>query len=244
MKAMYQVVIALLLLTVSSNSSQASSLPDFPFVTVEESASRNVRPDEALVSFEIVAFAQRAEPANATMVATMNAVVALTEQLGIAPEAITAYEVDKRAKRQRDDDYNELDILGYEFSRSVSIKLSDLDRYVQLMEKLLTMDHVEGIGTEFSSAKRSEVEAELIAEAANKAREKAAIMAKGLNVELGSVFAFNDSGSFSSFFATFGLSNGYGSMAGISVTGSRGNSIFIPKFIEIQKTINVIYKLQ
>lgn len=81
MKAIYQVVIVSFFLTVFSNPSQASSLPDFPFVTVEASASQNVRPDAALVSFEIVAFAAQAEPANAAMVATMNDVVAFIESL-------------------------------------------------------------------------------------------------------------------------------------------------------------------
>lgn len=222
-------------------TTQASPLPDFPFVTVSETVTKKVVPDRAVVSFSITTFAQTSEPAKATMVDTMNQVVALAKEMGIDANDITAYDIDKQTKRKKDDDYNELEILGYEFSRFVNFELKNLDRYSELMDKLLDTDHVAGIETKFDTSKRMEIEAELIAEAAEKARSKAALMAKGLGVKLGSVYAFNEGGSFRSFFNTFGLADSYS--VGSMVTGSR-ITMLIPKYIEISNDINVIYKIE
>ena len=96
------------------------------------------------------------------------------------------------------------------------------------------------------SVKLSEID--LIAKAAAEAREKADVMAKGLGVSIDSVFAFNDTGSFQTFFSTFGLRGedvGQRMMRErIGVSGSRVNDIFMPQSIQITKKVNVIYKLK
>jgi uncharacterized protein YggE len=79
-------------------------------------------------------------------------------------------------------------------------------------------------------------------EAAEKAKQKAEHMATGLGVKITSVFAFNDTGSFSSFFATFGLENESRALAMMRSKGNAAN-IFVPQFIEVSKSINVIYKI-
>lgn len=89
------------------------------------------------------------------------------------------------------------------------------------------------------------IEVELIKEAAAKAKQKAKHMASGLGVRLGSVFAFNDSGSYASFFATFGLStdrSGY--LAKAMRSEAENSKAFIPQYIEVSKSINVVYKIQ
>ena len=72
-------------------------------------------------------------------------------------------------------------------------------------------------------------------------------MAAGLDVKLGKVFAFNDSGSFDNFFASFGVEQRFRSGAfEMSVSGSRQRSttVFIPQTIELSKTVNVIYRIE
>ena len=108
------------------------------------------------------------------------------------------------------------------------------------------MENIIGISNRFDVSNKVEIGQELIAEAAAKAKNKATQMATGLGVELGSVFAFNDTGSFQTFFATFGLQGnnaGYRYDASESMAMRSEKAAFIPEFINISKRINVVYKL-
>lgn len=230
------------LLAFYAYSGAASPLPDFPFVTVEGNAVKEVRPDIAVVRFEITTFSNSSEAANKALYKVTEEVLKIANELQIPTEALTSYEIEKQIKRKTDEDYNALEILGYEFSRSVKIELDTLNTYSELIHKLTVIDNVHNVSTDFDTSQREKLEIELISKAAKNARHKATIMAKGLGVQIDSVFAFNEFGSFNSFFSTFQLSN---NLSRISVTGSRmREQIFIPKYIEIEKSINVIYKLQ
>jgi uncharacterized protein YggE len=177
---------------------------------------------------------------------TTSNVIELLLNLGIPKSAITSYEIDKHTKRKRDEDYNQLNILGYELSRQVEVDLTNLEIYPKLIAELIKLDFVSGFSAQFDTSKRDQVSTELISIAASNAKRKAEIMANGLGVKLDSVFAFNDSGSFDSFFATFGLNEKFGveSFAMAAERSRAADLIFIPKFIEVKKQVNVIYKLQ
>lgn len=221
-----------------------SPLPDFPFVAVTGESSQQVKPDKATITFRIIIFSESSEDANSKMgEATKEAVDAILV-LDVPKSAITSYEIDKRTKRRRDEDYNQLDILGYEFSRRIKVEITRLDLYSQMMEKLLNVEYIEGFSTEFDSSKREEISEILFASAASNAKNKAEFMAKGLGAKIESVFAFNDSGSFEDFFGTFGLTKSYGVEAFAMRSRQDSSDIFIPQFIEINKQINVIYKLK
>lgn len=238
--------LALLLLCTLSFSVFASALPDFPFVTVQGEASKDVKPDMATISFEIMTFSENADTANQQMLDTTSAVLTILEKMAIPTSAITAYEIDKTTKREKDKDYNWLRILGYEFSRSLKVELSNFTLYTELMDQLLKLDNTESFTTHFDTSIRDDVTTELFALAAADAKRKAGIMAKGLGVKVDSVFAFNDSGSFESFFATFGLPDQmYSSVERMRVSGTRiDQQMFIPQFITVSKQVNVIYKIK
>ena len=222
---------------------QASPLPDFPFVTVEGSAMREVKPDIASVRFEIESFAKDSESASEQLHSVTDKVIKTLVGLGIKEDSITSYEIDKQTQRKRDDDYNTLEILGYEFNREFVVQVNNLEHYSALVEQLTEIDNVHGFATEFDTSERDEIVKALIAEAAEDARSRASMMAAGLGVKLDSVFAFNDSGSFENAFATFGLS-GQNRVFGMAVMRSRSSDMFMPKYIEVHKTINVVYKIK
>lgn len=222
----------------------ASTLPDFPFVTVTGESSRSVSPDKAIMRFSLITFHKRAEVAKKQLDdASFNTVKTLLS-FDIKKDDIVSYEVNKRVKRKRGKDYNDLDILGYEFTQSFEIALNHLDSYSELSHSLLKAEHVQGISSQFDYSKRDDVEVELIREAASQAKQKAENMAAGLGVSIGSVFAFNDSGSFNSFFASFGLSEHQALAQTRFRSAPPSSQLFIPQNIEIKKSINVIYKIE
>lgn len=222
----------------------ASSLPEFPFVTVTGESVRKVEPDTARITFNLVTFNKDAEQAKQTLFVASNDVVKTIGKHNIDTKDITSYEISKQAKRERNKGYNTLDILGYEFTQRIEVQINDIERYVDLTTDLLSASNLENIQSRFEYSKRDSVETELIAEAAKKAKDKAKQMAKGLDVKIGSVFAFNDTGSFTSFFATFGIDSSRNMpYRAMSAEQSRSSNLFVPQYIEISKSVNVIYKL-
>lgn len=233
--------------TFISAASLASSLPDFPFVTVQGTASKELPPDRADVSFTIETFDEKAETADRILADTTVAVLNVLSTLNIPDSAITAYEISKYTKRERGDNYQGLAILGYEMSRDFTVELDNIDNYAPLFEALMKMQNVADVDSNFSVSNADEITLSLISAAAANAKAKAQTMAAGLDVKLGKVFAFNDSGSFDNFFASFGVKQRFRSGAfEMSVSGSRQRSttVFIPQTIELSKTVNVIYRIE
>ena len=233
--------------TFISAASLASSLPDFPFVTVQGTASKELPPDRADLSFTIETFDEKAEAADRILADTTVAVLSVLSTLNIPDSAITAYEISKYTKRERGDNYQDLAIQGYEMSRNFTVELDNIDNYAPLFEALMKMQNVADVDSNFSVSNADEITLSLISAAAANAKAKAQTMAAGLDVKLGKVFAFNDSGSFDNFFASFGVEQRYRAGAlEMSVSGSRQRSttVFIPQTIELSKTVNVIYRIE
>lgn len=240
-------LLASLMLLCSALQLQASPLPDFPFVTVTGESSRQVAPDIATVQLQLLVFNKRAQAAQTELEATTSKLLQTLQRLDIDFKKISSEQVNKRTKRSRkNSSYEELDILGYELSQQFKIELEDLTKYPQLSTDLLKMENLVGVSTRFDLSNKEDIEIELIAEAGSKAKNKAKLMASGLGVKLGQVFAMNDTGSFQSFFATFGLgaeSYGYARQEKYASTMAAPKAAFIPEFIDISKRINVVYKL-
>jgi uncharacterized protein YggE len=231
-----------------SGFNNASTMPDFPFVTVTGKSVIKVEPDMATLEFYVVTFNKEATLAKSLLNKTSNDVVIILKSNGILETEIKSFEINKQAMRASDDEYNDLAILGYEFIQKFKVTINDLKIYSKLTNELMDINNVEDIESYFDFSKKDEIEVELIKEASKKAKQKAENMALGLGVKIDSVFAFNDSGSFSSFFATFGFRSEYrgASIALLAPGSSNPNSsnIFIPHYIEISKSINVVYKIK
>lgn len=201
----------------------------------------------ATIQLQILVFEKRASSAQSSLDSTTAKLLQVLQNNNIPATSISSDEVNKRTKRARDKrSYEELEILGYELSRHFTIELDDLAKYPNLSTDLMKLENVIGVSSQFDISNRQDIEVELIADAGQKAKNKAKQMASGLGVKLGSVFAMNDSGSFQSFFATFGLesqSYGYARNEKMALTRAGTQASFIPEFIQISKRINVVYKL-
>ena len=239
--------LGLVLLLSTTFATLASPLPDFPFVTVSGESSSQVSPDVATIRLQALVFDKKAANAQEQLTETTANLVTLLEQNDIALNKISSDQVRKRAKRARNNkSYEELEILGYELSQQFTIEVDDITKYPVLSNELAKMANVVGISSQFDVSNKQDIEIELIAEAGMKARIKAKQMAAGLGVKLGDVFAINDTGSFQTFFATFGLeseSYGYNTREELASTKSMSRASFIPEYIEISKRVNVVYRL-
>lgn len=239
-------LLGLILIFCCTFSVTASPIPDFPFVTVTGDSSRKVAPDMVTIELQALVFDKDAKQAQAKLEKTTVSLVTLLEENAIDLNKISSQQVNKRTKRARkNNSYDDLEILGYELTRQFKIELNDLKHFAALSNALLKMDNIVGISNKFDVSNKQEIGLELIAEAGAKAKTKANQMATGLGVELGSVFAFNDTGSFQTFFATFGLGseNHYNRRTMADMGFRSEKAAFIPEFIEITKRVNVVYRL-
>lgn len=223
---------------------KASTLPNFPFVTVSGDSIRKVVPDEAKIHFTLVTFNKNAEQAHATLKTTTSLIIDAMRANQIADKNITSFEINKYVKRAKDTNYNSLEIMGYELNQQFEISLTNLEKFAEISAALTELQNIENIRSQFDYSKRDEIEIELIKEASQQAKLKASHMAAGLGVKLGAIFAFNDSGSYTSFFATFGLNTTSYRVAEMRKPSPQTSNLFIPQYIEIQKTINVIYRIE
>ena len=237
-------VLGYIFLLVLSSNVFSSPIPDFPFVTVTGESTRKVAPDNAVINLQVLTFAKESLKAHEDLNKTIQDILTILKNNGVSTKNITSYEIRKNTKRTREKNgYNNLDILGYELSQTFEVKLDNLKNYSTITSELTKTNNVESIASQFDATNREDIEIELITEAGKKAKLKANQMALGLGVKIDSVFAINASGSYQSFFATFGLNTG-GGLNFNSPSMANVNSMFIPKYIEISKSINVVYKLE
>ncbi|MES2925006.1 MAG: SIMPL domain-containing protein [Verrucomicrobiota bacterium] len=220
--------------------SSASPIPDFPFIAADSQAEREVPPTNATVYFTVLAFAKSSEESTNIVQSALGKVITALKAEGVGENLIRAHDLDKSAVRNREKDANnDSDILGYEVSRRVELKLPELVNYPKIVRTLMAADHVTSTSSIFDTSKRDEVEAELTGEACSKARKKADLLAKGAGVTITGVHAVSEKG-FSDFASDFGFS-----YAGVLRGGPDVPEIplFVPTLIELRASVNVLYRL-
>jgi len=220
----------------------AKSLPDFPFVVTTGSAERSVKPDIATIRIRVLAFHQDSAVALQQVAETSNKLTAVLQQLKLPLSALEASDLEKDVKRQRGDNYDDLQILGYEVTRSFTLNLTVLDLYPELAVQLLTLNHITSLSAEFDSSLREQLEAELVTAAAKDAAKQADRMAQSLGNKIHSVYAMSQASDFGNFFAAFGADSHQLSAMAMG-DGEVPLKMFIPQTIEIQQGINVVFRL-
>lgn len=222
----------------------ASPLPDFPFITVTGEASLEVAPDKAHIQFVIRSTAETAEVATNAVYKQSADLIHFLKTQGIDEADIDASQIDKNPLYK---DYNNRTITGYEASQPVRVTINTLDTYPDVANYLFTQQFIFSINSSFDNSRRAEYEQELALRAGKDASERASNLAKALNVEIDSVYAISEAGGWQ-------LSNQFG-FSGSAVSYMRASvelkdssvqsgQLILPKHINLQKSINVIYKLK
>ncbi len=220
-------------------ASQASPLPDFPFVFARGHARLDVAPDIGTLTFKV--YARHADLTKATAVVQDRSEQLLTSlsERKIAQRDIVAYEISKDVVREREKE--EPKIVGYEVTRRFSVTLRDLKNCEPLVKALLAMENVIDVSATFDRTDRKKIEAELIAKAGQNAREEAEHMARGLGAQLGPVFAISDRG-FADLAEVIGMRD-FNRFLPL-YRGGESQVLFVPATISLQKDVTAIFKLK
>ena len=241
MKSMLLTAILILALPLSS---QASPLPDFPFVTVTGTAEMEVAPDSARITLVIRANAETADAATSAVYQQGRSLLNYLASKGVDLADIEAAQINKEATYQ---DYSSRIITGYAATQPVVVQLRSLEHYVIVMDHLFRQPAIFSIQGQFETSQKQQLEQELMAKAGADARQRAERLARAQGAEIHSVFAINEGhrswGNLGSDFG-FGAGSGvYGVMRTASADRAESNLV-LPKHIRIQQSVQVLYRLQ
>lgn len=217
----------------------SNDFPDFPFVFTEGKGKLEVPPDIATVSFKVQAFDSDSSKALQDVYNRCADLINYFSDQKIEKEEIVSYEIDKRAIRETKE-FVQLKITGYEVSRRFTVTLRNIGLYEQFIKKIVSMENLVDFSTKFDRTDRKEIEARLLTEASQNAREQAELMAKGFDAQLGPIFAVSQQG-FSHLAPKFDLR---GVSEGRTSTVTEKEILFVPSTITLQNTVSAIFKLK
>jgi len=243
---MNNLIKAIALMLITTGTSMASSLPDFPFVLVTGEAKIEVSPNIAHINLNLMTFDSDPEKALATIGSRGRDIVALLTKLNVKKSDIKSYNLNKQTRRERSNSYGQGKISGYEISQRFEIALRNIKHYSLVMDQLIAMKNVNNVNIKFDVTNRDELVQNLVRSAGKDAKRKAQDLAAGLDTKLGRVFAATQDSSFNEFFARFGLrQENMGRVETMRMSDRAGNyNMFAPETIELRKTINVVYRLK
>ena len=219
--------------------------PQFPFVHVEGEAKVDVPPDTATIRVSLTTFHRDSEVGMEALQVQLTRAIEVLAQAGVPEDQITGFDLQKMVVRSRDDDYNELEILGYYFSRDFEVELTDLEKFGALVAELMAIDNVSAVNADFDVENRGRIESNLVRQAGEDARRRAEDMARSMDVSIESVFAISES-PIASVGRAFRLTPDSYTVMGErpSKRGLFTSTIFVPEAIELRKSVNVLFKLK
>ena len=210
-------------------------LPNHPFVSSSGKAQLWMRPDIGEVKFEAGAQHASAESAAAELQETSARALQLLAEHGVQEADIESYEVEKKTVpvqgRQEP---------AYTMGRLFHVRVRDLSQWPALIEKLVAMEHVTGVGSTFDRTDSDDINARLMEAAASDARSKGNSLAKAFGRKLGPVVAIAR-GPLDKVGAPFiEQQPGRATGAGAAQTGKYA----IPDSIPYMQTVNAIFMLK
>lgn len=222
----------------------ANSLPEFPFVGVDGVAEIEVTPDTATISFNLIAFSEKAEDALNTINQKSAKVFEIAESFGITRNSIISTGIQNQVRREMSatDKYTKTKIIGYDIAQVFKVKLDELSKYTDFTDSIIALGNVASINSTFDVKNRKQIQANLVKDAGKDAKQKAQNLAAAMNVKLGSVFALTEHSSFDSLLANFKFASK--DYVFNSIAYDRSANMMVPKSITIKKNISVIYKLK
>ena len=222
----------------------ASPLPDYPFVYVNETATKEVSPDVATIRFEVATRDKIAEVAFEQQAKTSKAIIAFATGLKIDGKDIISQPIQKSSDYQRYREVREGKEPQYDISRDVTITMKDLAAYSPLLEFLYKQEHVVEIRASFSRADEKKISADLLKEACAQALKKAGTLAEGFSRKVKGVKAISEQG-FEDFVGNFGLSADSGrAYARSALDGTEQDFRTIPETVTFSRTIYAICELE
>ncbi|MEM9396130.1 MAG: SIMPL domain-containing protein [Pseudomonadota bacterium] len=156
-------------------------------VSVSGEAERRVQPDMALLSVQVVVQSEQAAEARAEVDKVTTSALRLVRELGVADSDTdtTGLRVDPKyrwVERNR-----EQELTGYEVSRSLELRILDLDVLGELITRLSELGVNRISPPVLGLQSRERIHQQVLAEAAANARKRAIVMAEALDAKVGEI---------------------------------------------------------
>ena len=167
-------------------SAQASgtALPQHPFVSSSGKAQLWMRPDIGEVKFEAGAQDASSETAAAQLQQLSAGAMQLLAEHGVQEADIESYEVEKKTVPLGDGQAP-----AYSMGRLFHARVRDLAQWPDLIARLVEMAHITSISSTFDRTDGDDINTQLMAAAAEDARNKGNSLAKAFGRKLGPVVA-------------------------------------------------------
>ena len=164
-------------------------------VTVSETVEMEVMPDEVQLYVEIKTRGESASAIKTENAELSDAVLEALYEYGLSEEQIetTSYYLSEETKwNQETQDYV---VTGYVLTNTLKVTTSDIENAGEIIDVAVDAGatSVNNIQFTLSRSKESEVKAEVLALAAEKAQEKAKSMVNAVDVELGELVSITES---------------------------------------------------
>ncbi|HEY0588720.1 MAG TPA: SIMPL domain-containing protein [Pseudoduganella sp.] len=161
-----------------------NALPSHPFVSTSGKAQLWMRPDIGEVKFEAGAQDASAEAAAAQLQELSASAMKLLADHGVQDTDIESYEVEKKTVP-----VNEGQAPAYSMGRLFHARVRDLAQWPGLIARLVEMAHITGVSSTFDRTDGDDINTQLMAAAADDARNKGNSLAKAFGRKLGPVVA-------------------------------------------------------
>lgn len=239
-------------------------LPDKPHVYVEGSANIDVSPDIVLFSIHLEEINLDVDLAKQIMDENSKKLLSKSVELGINLKDITSDSL-RVSRKTRWDNGNNI-YIGTSVSRNVNIKLTDIDKYSDVLSSLIALKVSENISSSLDVSDSDSLTDKALSAAMNDARKRASMLARSQGKVLGDVFSISEfnlrrfekqylnvtrniSGSYANIFAEdigksndFEIADALSRVTGVSVRGA--GSSFEPGTMMAKAQVFVVYELK
>lgn len=174
---------------------------DYNTITVEGDAEIFAAPDIATISFSVSAEDKELAAAQEKVDEVVSGAIEKIEALDVDKKDIkTTYYNSyprydyKRVCNQFGCEEGERELLGYEVSQSITVKVRDLDNVSGVLNEVGKLNVTNVSGPNFDIEDRDALVQDARQEAIKEAKEKAKVLAKDLGVRLGKIVSFYEGG--------------------------------------------------
>lgn len=232
----------LLSLSLFCLASQASPLPDYPFVTASGKADIWMAPDIGEFQFDVVA--QHADAAQAlTAMGKISAELgAMWSQRGIDAADIEAFDLSQKTlplNQAKEADPR----LAYVVARHFKVRVHDLAQWPDLLAAVLGRDGIDNLRVAFDRSDREQIEAKLTLAAAGNARDNAVALATAFGRKPGAAVAISQA-PFDRLGAPFGF--GASDARTKDATSAPADALIqaVPAAIPFTQAVNAVFRLK
>ncbi|MFZ6657896.1 SIMPL domain-containing protein [Undibacterium sp. TJN19] len=232
------------LLAFLSLGAEAGTLPAYPFIHANGSATITLPADLAELDFELTAFTPEADESLALLNAQSEEVIAFLFNHKVASADMAAHDTKKIVSA---DEMANVDKASqrYRLIRNFHVYARNLDQWNAMTQYLLARPYLGNFSVRFGRTDYAEIEHQLTLKAAENARERAKELAAGFSVKLIVPTAISEQ-ALSRIDSELGLDGARLIPALLTTSGAAEkptmNDLFLPSALMYKKSVNVIFR--